>query len=171
MTLIRNNLIIALVIPIIALAGLVAHKVYKINVGQEYILPILGFDPRDLLSGHYLIYRIDYGVSGLCSGMKYNQEKPAYVCLSPRSFSELKPQHCTAMISGHCRGSRFNAGIERFFVPQADARTLERAVRGRKGSIVLAVNRSGKALIKDLLIEDQPWRDYLSTLEQIESKQ
>ena len=31
-------------------------------IGSEIILPISGFDPRDILSGHYLVYRIDYGI-------------------------------------------------------------------------------------------------------------
>ena len=33
---------------------------FQINSGIEVRLPIMGYDPRDLLSGHYILYQIDW---------------------------------------------------------------------------------------------------------------
>lgn len=153
--------IAALLIPILALGGLVSHKVYRSYSGEIYTLPIHGYDPRDLLSGHYLIYQVDYGVEGVCSETAVIEVVDAQLCLKPRAFSYTGFSDCEALIEGVCKGRQFTAGIERFYVPQQDASKLEQAVMGRKGSIVLAVGRSGQPVIQDLLIEGVSWKLYL----------
>ena len=161
----KKFLIIALLIPIIALAGLAGYKKYKIHAGTEYILPIHGYDPRDLLSGHYLIYQIDYGIANICAETDWGETVSGQICLDPLAFSYNPILECRATIPGICNGKRFNAGIERFFVPQEDANILEKAVIGKKGSLVLSVGTTGKPVIKDLLIEGKPWREHVKLME------
>jgi uncharacterized membrane-anchored protein len=172
----KRNLIISLIFPIIVLIGLIAYKQAKVMAGMKITLPITGFDPRDLLSGHYLIYRIDYGVKDddYCYDYK-NNGQDAYVCLQkesddPEAYSSQifagnnndNPDYrpCFAVIKGKCKNGRFTAGIEKFFIPEEYAAPLDSAVRGRKGKIVLSVSKNGSAAIKDLLIDDKSWRDY-----------
>lgn len=85
----KRALIIALIFPIFALAALTTYKKYVLSFGKEIVLPISGYDPRDLLSGHYLIYQIDYGVSGICS--RNSGQQTGYVCLEPKMFSYSAP--------------------------------------------------------------------------------
>ena len=59
-------LFFALLLPVLLLASVAGWKSWVVAAGNRVILPIQGFDPRDLLSGHYLIYTIDYGIEGLC---------------------------------------------------------------------------------------------------------
>lgn len=152
----KRALIIGLLIPILVLAALASYKKFLPSSGQEIILPISGYDPRDLLSGHYLIYQIDYGVSHVCSG---NQGKQAgYICLEPKQFSYILPTNCSKLIQGLCNFGRFEAGIEKFYIPEENAQILEEQVRNHGASISLSIAPNGKAQIKDLLVNGRPWK-------------
>lgn len=155
-----KGILIALAIPILALAMLVAYKKYILSVGKVVTLPITGYDPRDLLSGHYLVYTINYGLDEVCQGSSSKLEKPAYICLNPKKFSYHWPNHCNTLIKGTCKYSRFKAGVERFYVPEKDAKKLEELIQSNNASIVLSIFKNGKAQIKDLLIDGTTWREH-----------
>lgn len=152
----KKALVIALLFPIVALAALTAYKKYILSFGNEVVLPISGYDPRDLLSGHYLIYRIEYGVDGICSDR--SGRRNGYVCLEPKMFSYVPPAGCTKLIRGVCNHGRFEAGIEKYYVPEDKARNLEKQIRSKSASIVLSVTSSGRVQVKDLLVDGQSWK-------------
>ena len=72
---------------------------------------------------------------------------------------------CDVIIKGKCDGSRFVAGIERFYIPEEHSMVLDRVIRNSKGKLVVKVDKSGKAVIKDLLINDRPWMEYIKDSE------
>lgn len=156
----RLVLILALLVPIAALAANVWWHQQQRLVGEEVILPISGFDPRDLLSGHYLTYQIDYGIEPECTNIE--SKTPINICLSPQLAwysGDYVPASCEVFIHGYCdQLQRFSAGIERFYVPEKYAKLLEDKVRDNQGKLVLTVDRQGNAAIRDLLIADQPWK-------------
>lgn len=161
----KIRLVLALALPILALGLHAFNHHLKRNAGTEVIIPIEGFDPRDLLSGHYLIYTVKYGFSDKdgCPASSI----PATVCLQPEPVKVYEsgdlPAHCTQFIRGQCDDSaRFTAGIERFYITEKHARTLDRLVRDRKGSLVLSVTPDGDAAIKNLLIEGKSWLDVVA---------
>ncbi len=149
----KKALILALLFPILALLLLATYKKYVLSFGEEVVLPISGYDPRDLLSGHYLIYRIDYGVYGICPAG--TGQETGYVCLSPKMFSYAPPEGCSKLIRGVCNYGRFEAGIEKYFIPENNAKNLEEQIRSKAASIVLSITPSGHAQVKDLLVGDQ----------------
>jgi hypothetical protein len=151
----RILLIVGLTLPLLALSGLIAHKESIIRSGKEFTLKITGFDPRDLLSGHYITYRIDYGVDDLC-----NKGGKQFICLQetgPHYVTQNKSD-CDYPVQGYCRGSQFDSGLERFYIPQADAMTLDKAVRTGDGSLVISVTHSGHKAVKELLIKGERWQ-------------
>ena len=148
----RKALIVALLVPIVALILLAGYKKTVLIAGKEVVLPIRGYDPRDLLSGHYLLYSIDYGVDEVCA--KNQGQRVAFVCLDPKSFSYSEPFDCVTMIRGVCNHSRFEAGIEKYFVNEHEAPQLEAKLRGKSAKVVLAVTGSGAAQVKTVLLED-----------------
>lgn len=164
-------LIAAVVFPIVVLFGLILSKQLRLSQGNQVLLPIEGFDPRDLLSGHYLTYRINYGASAGCYRGQGDGQK-LYACLYEVSGSEgqyrarfishdsLADSDCGLFIAGRCENGRFTAGIEKFYIPEQYAAPLDRAVRAGKGKIVLKVSGSGSAAIQDLLINGKSWREY-----------
>jgi len=171
----RYLLITAVAFPIIALLGLMISKQVRLSQGVQVVLPIEGFDPRDLLSGHYLTYRINYGASEPClAGRQEGQKLKACLVRSSGAeglyrarfaspddeFEDDVEKDCGLFIEGRCEHSRFAAGIEKFYIPDHYARALDRAVRSGKGRIVLKVSESGTAVIQDLLINGKSWREY-----------
>jgi uncharacterized membrane-anchored protein len=165
----RTWLIVALVLPMIALVGTAYLKNMQRASGTEVILPIEGFDPRDLLSGHYLTYNVAYGVGQVCEsgdGGYASYSGKAAICLKPtQSFypAESLPSDCTLLIRGECDAGRFNAGIERFYIPEEHAAVLDTKVRDKQGAIVLSVDTNGNAVLKDLLIDGKPWKTAVET--------
>jgi uncharacterized membrane-anchored protein len=151
----KKALISVLLFPVLALAGITAYRAWVRSFGMEVTLPISGYDPRDLLSGHYLIYRIEYGVDGICPEM--DQRRAGYVCLEPEKFSYGEPADCNKLISGFCTNSRFEAGIEKFFIPENKARYLERQIQSKAASVVLSLTASGNTQVKDLLVDGKSW--------------
>lgn len=154
----RTKLIIALLIPIL---GLLALTLYKRNIyhnGKEVILDIEGYDPRDLLSGHYIRYTVKYGVDNICPDKYYVES--AYLCLDPKGFSDSEPSNCKTMLKGRCDYNKaFAAGIERFYIPESRAKELEDKVRDKHAQIIVGVMPSGEAVVKDLLIDGQKWSE------------
>jgi len=174
----KRALITALILPLVIFMALIFYKQAKVSMGEEVILPITGFDPRNILSGHYLVYEIDYGLENesYCS-MKGNKNAEVYLCLiknkekkggylssldSYYEDSDLYDSGCDAVIKGRCNYGRFipDSEIGKFYIPEEYAHSLDRAVRRGKGKIVLSVTRGGSAAIKDLLIDDKSWKEY-----------
>ncbi|MBF0455121.1 MAG: GDYXXLXY domain-containing protein [Magnetococcales bacterium] len=155
--------IFALFIPLLALSGLTWDKHQRMVQGEEVLLPIVGFDPRDLLSGHYLTYQIEYGIQKLCTDQSSTQKStPGYILLNPAEFSLWPPHPGRIFIKGACEKGRFKAGIERFYIPQEHATLLDKVVRGKQGKILLSVFFDGRAQVKNLLINDQPWQQFIA---------
>lgn len=159
----KTGLILALLLPIMVLAGNTwLHHQQRIN-GETVIFPIEGFDPRDLLSGHYLVYRIDFGIAE-------NSDCPASditasLCLEPERrvypVDEL-PDSCTQFIRGNCDDkARFVSGLERFYVPEQYADLLDEKVRDNEGKLVVSVDQAGNTGITDLLINGRSWKEML----------
>jgi len=160
----RTWLIVALVLPLIALVGTAFLKGMQRASGTEVILPIEGFDPRDLLSGHYLTYRVDYGVAPACA----TPEVHADLCINPTRgiYPEgTRPSDCSLFIRGYC-GSDTHFLVEdinRFYIPEEHAAALDTKVRNKQGAIVLSVDTDGNAVLKDLLIDGKPWKTAVET--------
>jgi len=169
------RLAFALAFPIACLAALTAYKQVRVMAGTSVEIPVAGFDPRDLLSGHYLTFRLDLGEGGsaACSSGSGEPAREALVCveaergrmtsarrLEPYELSPPAPTPgCAVVLRGRCEQGRFVAGVERFYVPEEHAAALDRAVRSRRGAVVVSVDRRGTAVVKDLRIDGKPWRE------------
>lgn len=158
-------LIAAIVFPILILIGMAVQHAYGVKNGGLVTLKITGYDPRHLLSGHYLTYRVDFEVDKpetLCPS--YGSHQKAYICFSDkREFvserSALK--NCPLYIKGTCNYSVFSAGIERFYIPQEFAKELDTVVQDGKGQIIVSIQKDGKGIVKDLLIDNLHYKDWV----------
>jgi uncharacterized membrane-anchored protein len=158
----KGRLIIALLIPIMFLLAHTLHKHYQSVSGTVVTLPIEGFDPRDLLSGHYLQYQVVYETVNSCYDIedRANVFQRVALCLEPKRklyVSRDLPESCSLYLRGQCQSGRFKAGIEHFFIPDDHAAELDTKVRNKSGSIRVSVNANGEALVKELLIDGKPW--------------
>lgn len=73
----RPARLVAAVLPLLGLAALWVRSDRIYNTGTEWLVPVAGYDPRDLLRGHYVEFEYDWpgleepalgfaGPAGLC---------------------------------------------------------------------------------------------------------
>ncbi len=151
----KKLVLLLLFIPSLALMALTFYKWRLLNSGRVIELPISGYDPRDLLAGHYVVYQVNYGFEVRCDYEKLHMKKArkeAYVCLDSKQIIYDSPESsCQLFIKGECDYSRFKAGIERFYIPQEKAAELDRIVRKNHSKIKLSVLSDGTAMVKDII--------------------
>ena len=147
----------AFAFPFFMLIGMVILNEYHLKTSRTIVLPVEGHDPRDLLSGYYLVYKIRYGLK--CpKNPSYSKGKvKAYMCFEPKKQITLfrKPKHCSFFLKGYCfsNGDFYSHG-DRFYLPEQKAQEIEKLFRSAvKKSVVLSVTKKGHALAKDLLID------------------
>ena len=82
-------IVLALVFPIVVLIGLSIRKKLLVDSGNETTLPIAGYDPRDIFSGHYLRFTVDYGMPLQCKSS--DDGRTAYVCIESKNVLVYTP--------------------------------------------------------------------------------
>lgn len=133
----------SLYLPFLALlAWVFVLTVFRLNA-RDVRVRIEGFDPRDLLSGHYIQYTIDW--KNTDCGQFENGVCP-------------KEDFCNPQIKGRAR-------VCRFYIPQKYARTLDSLLQGRDKTkadfeVVYAYQKA-RAMPKELLINGKPWKEFV----------
>lgn len=159
-------LLAAILLPVLVLAGWVARLETRARSGKDVWLAVEAYDPRDLLAGHYLTYRVDYGIDP-CQGMP-SRDEPSCLCLSDEvparatwsgSCSNV-PAECT-LVEGRCSWSRFEADIERFYIPEQYTGKLTAIPPGSR--IRVSVQDDGRALVRDFFVQDVPLEQYVQS--------
>lgn len=150
----------ALLFPIVVLAANTWMYQQQREAGETFKFPIQGFDPRDMLSGHYLFYEVDYGV--LSENGCPASDITAVLCLRPEKRvypADERPSTCEVYMQGECDASAvFTAGLDRFYIPQEYAAKLEADIAQKKGEIEVSIDKRGNAALLDLLIDGKPWK-------------
>jgi hypothetical protein len=169
--------IAALALPVLALAALVGEQERLLTGARTLSVPLRGYDPRDLLQGHYIFAQFDWDwerepvtpnvYQGLDGGACVVAEKP-----KPRlrfvpgwqAGDPLEP-NCKLMIAGRAWSStppRFTpASLEtdrggvRFYIPEERAGELEKLLSERPGAFTadLAVRPDGSAAVRALRVD------------------
>lgn len=132
---IRNLKIIALLLPIL-IPSLWAAKIgYDRASAPIYKVAIDGYDPRDLLYGHYLMFRYD---------VENSRKKETF----PEDMDEIVEK----------------LPME-YYLDERHALNAEELLRDGKSKVEIGVGipKTGGAFIEDLYIDDQRFSDYLRT--------
>jgi len=176
---------VAALLPVLGLLGLVAKAEVAIHAGMTFRIPIIGYDPRDLFHGRFLQYQYDFdwqGTSTCHESMpaRTNAGTPepllskqalqfdCCLCFSRTSSDGFNPQvrqvdcaepksDCDAWIR-----SVEMMPPRRYFVPEDRAQALEQALRRGHASIEFAVTPNGTPAIKELYLDNRPWREALA---------
>ena len=119
-----------LLFPLIGICVWAMYYDQFVQTSAEVVLPITGYDPRNLLSGHYIEYRIDWARAD-CSQLDWQ---------------------------GTCPREDF-VGVHRYYVPENKARTLERLINSShiEATISFAYRSGFRPVAKKLLINGKPW--------------
>jgi hypothetical protein len=149
--------LIVLALPLVVLLGLMVRSELILARGREYEVSIEGYDPRDLLRGQYLRYRVRWNQSGGELG-----DCPACCLCLQHGGSTVDPpvsrRRCESV--DNCAAFITKASLDRmgeYYIPEDMGAPLERAIANRRASLRIAV-RSGEVVVRDLLIDGKPWR-------------
>ena len=138
----KKTLALSFFIPFFALLTWTMWLYTQQTTGKEVIVAVTGYDPRDLLSGHYIQYTIDWEktdcrqfAGGICPEEEF------------------------------CREARWGRQC-RFYIPENNARELDILFRRRNATdmvfeVVYSYNRGHEPLAKKLLINGKDWRESL----------
>ena len=144
-----------LLLPIIAFAGLVVRAELLRASGPVFHVAITGYDPRDLLQGHYLRYRLQWPGEGTCDN--------ATCCLCLRTSDAPTKVEC-GVADAACDAQLSRQMIEQgreFFIQENAGPALEQAIRRGQGAITLNVTPDGQVRVHELLIDGVPHRRWL----------
>jgi hypothetical protein len=161
----------ALAIPFAAILVMIGINALNLSTA-EYRIKIRGYDPRDILRGHYLIFQYDWPFEqGLEAASK--QPKLGCVCLngdpvspsasiSQCSDGDVK-KSCDALVKVGRGGLQPSMELRRFYIPELEAKRIEKLlISGAKTFEVGIVPRGkGHAQLKELYIDGIPMHEYL----------
>ena len=102
--------------------------------GREVVVRLQGYDPRDLLSGHYISYRIDWNKTD-----------------------------CAQFENGVCPRAAFRH-TGRFYVPESKAAALDKAIRdvNNTAEMVFSYRRGIKPYALKLRVNGESWENAIN---------
>lgn len=171
----------ALLVPTLILGGTSVLHAYNQRNGILWQVAITGYDPRDLLSGHYLQFRYDWNLIANEFETQLCQDTDCVLCASdPQAFNpsvvlqqtELAAAQCPSFIAGSLdpAGNFMIAGdreaLTRYYIPESEAARLDALLRNQdenspRFSMGLRVNRAGEAFVDTLYVDGTPLNEWL----------
>lgn len=171
------KLLITIIIPILFVVALIFKFEYYLHYGKKWELSISGYDPRDLLMGRYLRFKVNWNWKdkknlkilpnyNCCVLLEKNNNtnKNPIVSLVPCDKFKDKDIIRTAVSENYFyrQPLDLNIGIERYYIPEKYGKKLENLLRAKPASIIISVASGGKTVvIDDLLINGKSWRTYV----------
>ena len=125
----------AIILPLICLISWVIFLQYQIMQKESIRLYVSGYDPRDILSGHYLSLQIEQEKNG-CS---YEYERDKIIC----------------------QGYAFKR-VYQYYLEEEKGKTLERMLAKKDPTMELEFTLSPFVLpqIKSFYIDGQDWKEW-----------
>jgi hypothetical protein len=168
---------VVLALPFLAMLAMIVLNHTNINANTEYRFEIEGYDPRDILKGHYLIFNYKWpedtkpamSKSIDCACISGAAEKPDVTFMTCAQAKERRGS-CAGVLSVSSWGAGFQPAetLRRYFIPEQYAPMLDRAVRaGTYTFEVGLVPQAGDGgQLKMLYVDGQPLPKFLETLPQ-----
>ncbi len=163
----NKKLLLTVMIPFILLCLLIARAEYHLSTGAQWDFAITGYDPRDLLRGHYLRFRVAYDwqePKEQCAG-----DRGCVYCLTDVGEQAPKVQivntHRAKQCDGFMQYGDLQEPLNRFYIPETQARLAEDLLREARidntAYLRLSINKEGVPRIVDLLIDGRPLGELL----------
>ncbi len=151
--------LIAVLLPMLGYLGSIGFAEAKRWGAPTIQVAIEGYDPRDLVRGHYLNYQIALDPNAVSIG-EGPEQKSRYsfrrACATSSKgglsgvvlFNEETPTNCTAALPVD-----FIQEQHRFFIQQDQAAEIERAVQEERATVVLRLISERSVTADQLLID------------------
>lgn len=141
----KYKIIAALAFPVVCLLIWTLFLTAKFLTMPEVTVRIAGYDPRDLIGGHYIAYTIDW-----------------------------KNTDCAQFAENKCPEEEFSAFARkeywgeqhRFYIPEEYAEELDKLFRFNRENhifeIIYKYNSGLQPIAKELTIDGKPWKDTIT---------
>ncbi len=157
----KRKKIIALLIPILIILGAIGKSEYQLATGETWRFKISGYDPRDLLRGHYVMYQVEFDWE---EGKKdCPDKKDCCVCLKRKKdsseLSKVSKMSCSMAVD-RCDGfikDKYLHQLRKYFIPEDQGKALEKAIREKDPEILVSIAGDGQPVVRDLLLDGKPW--------------
>lgn len=175
------RIVVVAVLLALALAGLVAREGMARAAGREVVLAITGFDPRSLLTGHYVRFqfRSEYPGGTPCppGAGGYSRRPGAWVALkregdhhaaagvglsreAAAKLGDLVVRgdiDCLSRTPPETTWVELNLGLDRLHADQAEAEAIQKVLVARRDApgaayAVVSIGNDGKARLKGLVV-------------------
>ena len=154
---------LALMLPILLLVFMVGRAEWQLAHSDTWFFSIQGYDPRDLLRGHYMRFQLDVAPDETLEECDIADSDCCY-CLVDRGRFEA---HVTLAT---CETARLTCedyvqtqplhSLDRFYIPETGRRELETRLReaaiAGKAHLAVAVDRAGQSMIEGLWVDGEP---------------
>ena len=166
----NKKILAAVLIPFLLLSLLIIRAEYHINQGKEWKFHVQGYDPRDLLRGHYLRFNLRYN-------WENNKDQCANAndcCLCLTDINQLVPQvkrTSCEVAQNQCDGymrSEFERSLNRYYIAEDYAKKAEQILRDARvdnqAFLSISINRQGEPLITDMIIHGESLNELIKQL-------
>lgn len=133
---IKIIIVAGVMLPVLFFIGWIGMLEWQLNQAPEVKIAARGYDPRDLLSGHYLNLVLDWDATD-----------------------------CGQFRKAQCPSSRFDL-YYRFYLPEKDAQKLDLLIRRRTDlmiDLIFSYPKNGSPQLKNMQINQMPWQEWLKT--------
>ena len=145
-----------LALPVIVLLTITLFRAWERYHGHDVILEISGYDPVDIFAGHYLDYTVNYNIENLCAS---DNSRKSDSCICFASTDPVRAEYhencstakCVLFLKGKCSWNRFEAGIERFYIPEEKSSELDKKLRKEGAKIRVSISPRGTGIVKDII--------------------
>jgi len=153
-------------LPVLGIAFGIARAELHGASAKRYRFDITGYDPRDLLQGHYLQYRLALGEAGAASPC--NDDDPACALCLQSIGSGVPPALRRVSLSSEAPScssilrTEFLERLSRFYIPEARAAELTEKLRvsaqNGRAQLIVAVDSSGVPSAEALWLDGEEVR-------------
>jgi uncharacterized membrane-anchored protein len=168
----RSFLAFAVVLPLVALGLGIVRSERHLAEGRRWSFEVTGYDPRDLLRGHYIQYRlvleeVDLPVVGAADGIPCDDATSDTCCLClyadyPQGPTTVERADCASALST-CDGvlqTRYLEELQRYYIAEDRAAELTQifqdASQEKQARLIVAIDETGKPQIDVLLVNEMP---------------
>jgi uncharacterized membrane-anchored protein len=143
-----------IVLDVVFFGGWIAQNEYKARVGDEVLLPVRGYDPRDLLSGHYVRFRL-VAESQASELVDRNRSGPMPFCIEKADderWNVTQQGTCEVFIMGDVDRGTVHFPVDRFYVDEARANEVLSFSESKDTFVRARVDADGGVRLLDLVV-------------------
>lgn len=160
----RNLLIAALVLPLLVIVMGIVRSELHLAQGTLWAFDVDGYDPRDLLRGHFIQFRLDLHEESPNEECGDNDGDRCCLCLDKTNEGQpplVRRISCESAQS-QCDGllqTRYLKELTRYYIPEQDAAKLEtkfrEAAARKQARLWVAIDKTGRPQIESLRLDGE----------------